>query len=84
MLCLGEALNKHLPKILPALLTSLADSYETADQNQNLEYAQTVVLSVNDEIGVSYVIDILLDNCRSQGCLYNPIIFRSYIFHNFW
>ena len=84
MLCLGEALNKHLPKILPALLTSLADSYETADQNQNLEYAQTVVLSVNDEIGVSYVIDILLDNCRSQGCLYKQILFRSYIFHNFW
>ena len=67
---IGEALNKHLPKILPALLTSLADSYETADQTQNLEYAQPVVLSVTDEIGVSYVIDILLEKCRSQGCLY--------------
>jgi len=62
----GEALNKHLAKILPALLTSLADSYGTSEQTQELEYCQTVVLSVTDDIGVSYVLDILLESCRSS------------------
>ena len=58
-------MNKHLVKILPALLTSLADSYGTSDQEKELEYSQTVILSVTDEIGVSHVLDILLDSCRS-------------------
>ena len=29
-------------------------------------YSQAVVLSVTDETGVSYVIDILLESCRSK------------------
>ena len=29
-------------------------------------YSQAVVLSVTDDTGVSYVIDILLESCRSK------------------
>merc|ERR1719495_189076 len=62
----GEALNKHLAKILPALLTSLAESHSTPEETVELGYAQAVVLSVQDETGLSYVMDILLDNCKSK------------------
>jgi len=62
----GEALNKHLAKILPALLASLASAHGTADAAQELEYCQAVVLSVTDDIGVSYVMDILLESCRAR------------------
>jgi len=48
----GEALNKHLARILPALLTSLAESHSTPDETVELGYAQAVVLSVQDETGV--------------------------------
>ena len=62
----GEALNKHLAKILPALLASLSDSHGTQDEVQELQYCQAVILAVTDDIGVSYVMDILLDSCKSK------------------
>jgi len=62
----GEALNKHLARILPALLTSLAESHSTPEETVELGYAQAVVLSVQDETGLSFVMDILLDNCKSK------------------
>merc|ERR1719411_836494 len=46
----GEALNKHLAKILAALLTSLAESRNTQSAAQQLQYSQAVVLSVQDEL----------------------------------
>jgi hypothetical protein len=36
----GEALNRHLARILPALLTSLADSHGQANEAQELQYCQ--------------------------------------------
>merc|ERR1719309_1689946 len=62
----GEALNKHLAKILPALLTSLAESHGTNLEVEELGFCQAVVLSVEDETGLSYVMDILLEYCRSR------------------
>ena len=62
----GEALNTHLAKILAALLRSLAESHDTPDYTVELGHARTVVLSVVDETGVSYVMDILLENCKSK------------------
>ena len=47
----GESLNKHLSKILPALLTTLAESHGTPDETIELGYARAVVLSVQDETG---------------------------------
>ena len=32
---------------------------------QELQYSQAVVLSVQDELGVSYIMDILLESCKS-------------------
>jgi len=62
----GEALNRHLAKILPALLTSLAESHGTPLEVEELGYCQAVVLSIEDETGLSYVMDILLESCRSS------------------
>ena len=56
----GDALTRHLSKILPALLTSLAGKRDSPEEQQELEYSQSVVLSVTDDIGVHTVIADLL------------------------
>ena len=56
----GEALHRHLPKILPALICSLA---ENGGESSELELAEAVVLSVSDDdsdIGVSCIMEELL------------------------
>ncbi|XP_057670075.1 eIF-2-alpha kinase activator GCN1 [Diorhabda carinulata] len=63
----GEALNKYLPKILPALQITLAASRGTPEEAQQLEYCQAVVLSVVDEVGIRTVIDTLLENTRNEN-----------------
>ncbi|KAK4875808.1 hypothetical protein RN001_012230 [Aquatica leii] len=63
----GEALNKYLPRILPALQTALASSKGTPDEAQQLEYCQAVVLSVMDEAGIRTIIDTLLENTRTEN-----------------
>lgn len=57
----GEELTKYLLKILPALLSTLAGAKGTPDESQELDYCQAVILSVNDEVGVRIVVDVLLD-----------------------
>ena len=83
----GEALNKHLAKILPALLASLSDSHGTKDEVQELQFCQAVILAVTDDIGVSYVMDILLDSCKSKEqpffifiMPFRPKLIQIYIF----
>ncbi|CAH0556041.1 unnamed protein product [Brassicogethes aeneus] len=63
----GEALNKYLPKILPALQASLASSRGTPEETEQLDYCQAVVLSVMDEAGVRTVIDTMLENTRVEN-----------------
>ncbi|KAK5645447.1 hypothetical protein RI129_006747 [Pyrocoelia pectoralis] len=63
----GEALNKYLPRILPALQTSLASSKGTPNEAQQLEYCQAVVLSVTDEAGIRTIVDSLLENTRTDN-----------------
>lgn len=63
----GDALNKYLLKILPALQTSLATSRGTPEEAQQLEYCQAVVLSVNDETGIRTIIDAMLENTRVEN-----------------
>ncbi|XP_060530072.1 stalled ribosome sensor GCN1 [Cylas formicarius] len=63
----GEALNKYLPRILPALQLALANSKGTAEEVQQLEYCQAVVLSVTDEVGIRTIIDTMLENTRSDN-----------------
>ena len=56
----GEALHRHLPKILPALINALSNC---DTDPQELEFAEAVVLSVSDddsEVGVSCIMEELL------------------------
>ena len=39
----GEALTKHLAKILPALLTSLSEKMGTPDEQEVRKYAMTIM-----------------------------------------
>ncbi|GAB6030116.1 hypothetical protein CHUAL_005795 [Chamberlinius hualienensis] len=63
----GDALTKHLGKILPALLLSLSEACDTPNEQQELEYCQTVVLSVTEYPGVHTVIDDLLEATKSKN-----------------
>ena len=56
----------HLARILPVLLTSLEESHSTPEETVELGYAQVLVLCVQDETGLSYVMDILLNNCMPK------------------
>ncbi|XP_012272971.1 eIF-2-alpha kinase activator GCN1 [Orussus abietinus] len=62
----GDALTRFLHKILPALLTALSSAQGTANEVQELEYCQAVILSVTDEVGVRTVMDQLMDATRSE------------------
>lgn len=62
----GEALTRFLNRILPALLTALSDSHGTPDEVQQLEYCQTVVLSVTDDAGTRTIVDQLLEHTRAD------------------
>ncbi|KAG8189604.1 hypothetical protein JTE90_018960 [Oedothorax gibbosus] len=65
----GDALTRHLPKILPALLSALSSAVNTPTEIQTLEYCQTVVLAATDELGVRTIIDHLLEATRSDDPL---------------
>ncbi|KAH9524200.1 translational activator of GCN4 [Bulinus truncatus] len=56
----GEALTKHLGKILPALMSSLSEKIGTSEEEQELDYCKSVVLSVEDDLGVRTVMEDLL------------------------
>ncbi|KAH1001345.1 eIF-2-alpha kinase activator GCN1-like isoform X2 [Dendroctonus ponderosae] len=62
----GEALNKYLPRILPALQKALATSKGTPEEAQELEYCQAVILSVVDDVGIRTVIDTMLQNTKTE------------------
>uniref|UniRef100_A0A8W8K250 TOG domain-containing protein n=2 Tax=Magallana gigas TaxID=29159 RepID=A0A8W8K250_MAGGI len=61
----GDALTKHLSKILPALLSALSCKMDTPEEAQEIEYCRTVVLSVTDDVGVRTVMQELLSASQS-------------------
>eukprot|EP00095_Tigriopus_kingsejongensis_P007819 maker-scaffold204_size260821-snap-gene-1.47 protein:Tk07819 transcript:maker-scaffold204_size260821-snap-gene-1.47-mRNA-1 annotation:"translational activator" len=64
----GEALHRHLSRILPALLRAMALKHGTPEEEMEQLYAQTVVLSITDEdsdLGVSIIMEELLGGCKS-------------------
>ncbi|XP_037814626.1 eIF-2-alpha kinase activator GCN1 [Lucilia sericata] len=63
----GEALTKYLPKILFALLQALSDAQGTANESQELEYCQAVILSVSDEAGIRTIMDTLMASAKSEN-----------------
>ncbi|XP_076020781.1 stalled ribosome sensor GCN1 [Genypterus blacodes] len=62
----GDALTRHLGVILPALLSSLKGKLGTEDEAQELCSCQTVILSVEDEVGQRIIIDDLLEATRGS------------------
>uniref|UniRef100_A0A8C4NPU2 GCN1 activator of EIF2AK4 n=1 Tax=Dicentrarchus labrax TaxID=13489 RepID=A0A8C4NPU2_DICLA len=60
----GDALTRHLGVILPALLSSLKGKLGTEDESQELCSCQTVILSVEDEVGQRIIIEDLLEATR--------------------
>ncbi|KAJ3604484.1 hypothetical protein NHX12_029224 [Muraenolepis orangiensis] len=62
----GDALTRHLGVILPALLSSLKSKLDTEDGAQELCNCQTVILSVEDEVGQRIIIDDLLEATRGS------------------
>ncbi|CAL8247414.1 unnamed protein product [Merluccius merluccius] len=62
----GDALTRHLGVILPALLSSLKNKLDTEDGVQELCSCQTVILSVEDEVGQRIIIEDLLEATRGS------------------
>ncbi|KAI4899225.1 hypothetical protein NFI96_030703, partial [Prochilodus magdalenae] len=60
----GDALTRHLGVILPALLSSLKGKLGTDEGPQELSNCQTVILSVEDEVGQRIIIEDLLEATR--------------------
>ncbi|KAH8379372.1 hypothetical protein KR009_004448, partial [Drosophila setifemur] len=89
----GDALTKFLPKILSALLEALSESYGSPHEQQELDYCQTVILSVTDETGIRTIMDTLLNSANSSDlrtrkssasllsafCIYSPGDYSQYI-----
>ncbi|KAJ8263285.1 hypothetical protein COCON_G00157420 [Conger conger] len=62
----GDALTRHLGVILPALLSSLKDKLGTEEGQQELCSCQTVILSVDDEVGQRIIMEDLLEATRGS------------------
>ncbi|KAM9391827.1 stalled ribosome sensor GCN1 [Pholidichthys leucotaenia] len=62
----GDALTRHLGVILSALLSSLKGKLGTEDEAQELCSCQTVILSVEDEVGQRVIIEDLLEATRGS------------------
>nr|XP_020454851.1 eIF-2-alpha kinase activator GCN1 isoform X2 [Monopterus albus] len=60
----GDALTRHLGVILPAILSSLKQKLGTEEEAQELCSCQTVILSVEDEVGQRIIIEDLLEATR--------------------
>ena len=61
LLFAGEALNKHLNRIIPALILALKN---TSQEEGVWQSAKEVVLSVNKEPGPAFLIEELVKCCR--------------------
>ena len=62
----GDALHRHLVKIMPALIGALARAAGSEEEAEALGYAEAVVLSVSDDdddTGLSCIMDEFLMSC---------------------
>ena len=66
----GDALTKHLPRILPALIFAVAEKIGTPEEQQEVQHCQSVVLSVVDDAGVRTVIEELLSATSNNEASY--------------
>ena len=56
-----------MQKILPALLVALSTAIDRPTEKQELEYCQSVILSVSDEAGARAIVDHLLETARNES-----------------
>ncbi|ESN99099.1 hypothetical protein HELRODRAFT_107160 [Helobdella robusta] len=62
----GDALTKHLPKILPAMMSSLAKKMQTPDEVQESQYCKSVVLSLQEESAVRFGMEVLIGGATNE------------------
>lgn len=77
----GDALSKHLTKVLPALMTSLASNVGTDKQESSAHDILLVFLSVTDEYGVNAVIDAMLSKSTEKDdklCQASALLLAAY------
>lgn len=56
----GDSLTRHLSKILPAMLKAMQDCFGTEHEKEELEGASSLVLSVEDDVGIRTIVDELM------------------------
>lgn len=56
----GDALTRHLNRILPAMLKAIQDCFGTEHEKEELEGASSLVLSVEDDAGIRTIMDELM------------------------
>ena len=61
----GDALTRHLNRILPALMSAMGDAEPGEPAAEQAGYCQSVILSVTEPAGVRVVIDELLEATRA-------------------
>ncbi|XP_045785525.1 eIF-2-alpha kinase activator GCN1 isoform X2 [Maniola jurtina] len=61
----GNALVRHLPRVLPALLNALVVARGTPAEARELEYCRDALLPVLDDAGVRCIIDTLMECVRT-------------------
>ncbi|XP_052833677.1 eIF-2-alpha kinase activator GCN1 [Octopus bimaculoides] len=63
----GDVLSRHLGKILPALLSSLSSAIGSPREEEELDYCESVVLSVTDDIGINTILTELLSAANNPN-----------------
>jgi len=56
----GDSLTRHLGKILPAMLKAIQGCFGTEHEKEELEGASSLVLSVEDDVGIRTIMDELM------------------------
>lgn len=60
----GEALTKHLTKVLPAMLLTLSKKLDTKEEKQETANCNIVILSANDIHGTQIIVEQLIQSSR--------------------
>uniref|UniRef100_A0A8C4JSD7 GCN1 activator of EIF2AK4 n=1 Tax=Dromaius novaehollandiae TaxID=8790 RepID=A0A8C4JSD7_DRONO len=62
----GDALTRHLSVILPAMMSALKEKLGTSEEQLEMANCQSVILSVEDDIGQRIITEDLLEATRSS------------------
>uniref|UniRef100_A0A8C3N0Q8 Uncharacterized protein n=1 Tax=Geospiza parvula TaxID=87175 RepID=A0A8C3N0Q8_GEOPR len=61
----GDALTRHLSVILPAMMSALKEKLGTSEEQLEMANCQSVILSVEDDVGQRIITEDLLEATRS-------------------